>query len=68
MSRKAPPFKQRVQAALETARAAGFGRLKITTPDGATFEFALNAEGETKEINDFDRPPNTTTPRRGNHA
>jgi len=66
MSRgKAPPFRQRVQAALEAARAAGSARLKIKTPDGAEFEFDLG-EATTRELNDFDRPPNCTPPKRGN--
>jgi hypothetical protein len=67
MSRgKAPPFKQRLETALVAAKAAGFGRLKITTNDGASYEFEVQPSGETLEINDFDRPPNPPTPKRGN--
>jgi hypothetical protein len=66
MSRgKAPPFKQRVQAALEAARAAGFTRLKVKTADGASFEFDTTTEAEAK-LNDFDRPPNSIPPKRRN--
>jgi hypothetical protein len=55
---KAPPFKQRLQAALEAAKAAGSARLKIKTPDGASYEFDLNPDAKPPEVNDFDRPPN----------
>ena len=65
MSRgKAPPFKQRVQAALEAARAAGSARLKIKTSDGGEFQFDLIPRAEAPEVNDFDRPPNSTPPKR----
>lgn len=56
---KAPPFKQRVQAALEAARAAGFPRVRVSTSDGSTFVFsqqdvdALPPDGEV-DTNDFD--------------
>jgi hypothetical protein len=67
MSRgKAPPFKQRVQAALEAARAAGSARLKIKTSDGAEFQFDLLPGAETPDANDFDRPPNRNPPKRPN--
>jgi hypothetical protein len=67
MSRgKAPPFKQRLETVLAAARAAGFGRLKITTNDGASYEFEVQSSGETLEINDFDRPPNATPAKRAN--
>lgn len=60
MSRgKAPPFKQRLAAALEAARAAGFAVVWVFTRDGSTFVFsqddvdALPPNGEV-EVNDFD--------------
>lgn len=63
MTRKSPPFKRRVQDALEAAQAAGAARVQIKTCDGASFEFDLRPEilGETDEHNDFDIKP----PRRG---
>jgi hypothetical protein len=67
MSRgKAPAFKQRVQAALEAARAAGSARLKIKTADGAEYQFDLIPAAESPEVNDFDRPPNSIPPKRPN--
>jgi hypothetical protein len=60
MSRgKAPPFKQRIQAALEAALAAGSPRLKVKTPDGASYEFDLKpVEAEQADsFNDFDTKP-----------
>jgi len=59
MSRgKAPPFKQRVQAALEAARAAGSARLKIKTADGAEYQFDLIPAAESPEVTPF--PPYTS--------
>jgi hypothetical protein len=41
MSRgKAPPFKQRLAAALEVARAAGFALVWVFIRDGSTFVFS----------------------------
>ena len=60
MSRgKAPPFKQRLAAALEAARAAGFALVWVFTRDGSTFVFSQDEpeppppNGEA-EPNDFD--------------
>jgi hypothetical protein len=58
-SRRAPPFKQRVQTTLAAAKAAGAARIKIFTPDGAAFEINF-ASATVTETNDFDRPPNVT--------
>jgi hypothetical protein len=57
MSRgRAPPFKQRIAAALEAAKAAGADRVTVKTPDGASYEFALSPEVEGAEpVNDIDR-------------
>jgi hypothetical protein len=55
---KAPPFKQRVKDALEVARQEGFGRVRLRTRDGATFEFiAGENELPATETNDFDTKP-----------
>jgi hypothetical protein len=62
---KAAPFKGRVETALAAAKAAGIARLKIKTPDGSSYEFDLSPDGETLEINDFDRPPNAIPAKRG---
>jgi len=43
---KAPPFRRRVEDALEAARAKGFSEVTITTADGATYKFNFNAEVE----------------------
>jgi hypothetical protein len=61
--KKAPPFKQRLQAAVEVARAAGAARVQVKTCDGATIDIDLrpDALGETTNANDFDTKP----PRRG---
>jgi hypothetical protein len=45
---KAPPFKQRIQAALEAALAAGFARVRVRTRDDVTYDF--NATQEVIEI------------------
>jgi hypothetical protein len=63
---KAAPFKRRIEDALEAAKAAGYGHLKVKTPDGASYEFELSPVGPTEPVNDFDRPPNPTAPKRGN--
>jgi hypothetical protein len=55
---KAPPFKQRVEAALAAAKAAGSARLKITSPDGTSYEFDVKPEADPELINPFDLPPN----------
>jgi hypothetical protein len=52
-----PPFKQRVEAALAAAKAAGAERIKIVTPDGAAYEIDFHV-ASAAETNDFDRPPN----------
>jgi hypothetical protein len=53
---KAPPFRQRLLAALEAARAAGFARVRVSTRDGATFDFDLDAKTAepTAELNEWD--------------
>ena len=56
---KSPPFKNRLKDALEVARQAGFARVRITTPDGATFDFAVDSTGlrpidGAGEINEID--------------
>jgi hypothetical protein len=64
MSRgRAPPFKQRMTAAIEAAKAAGATRVKIA-PDGSV-EIDL-AQTDATPINDFDRPPNPLPEKRGN--
>jgi hypothetical protein len=42
---KTPPFKNRLRDALATARQAGFARVRVTTPDGATFDFTVDSTG-----------------------
>lgn len=54
---KAPSFKQRLQTALGAARAASVSRLRVTTRDGATFDFDLNGEQSAAAENDFDAFP-----------
>jgi hypothetical protein len=59
MSRgKAPPFKQRLEAAIAAAKAAGAEYLEMQTPDGSSFKIRLKPESEGPEGNDFDRPLN----------
>ena len=43
---KAPPFRRRVEDALEAARAKGVAVVTITTTDGATYKFDFNVEAE----------------------
>jgi len=43
---KAPPFRRRVEDALEIARAKGVAVVTITTADGATYKFDFNAATE----------------------
>jgi hypothetical protein len=56
---KSPPFKNRLRDALEVARQVGYARVRITTPDGATYDFTVDStelppiEG-TVEINEID--------------
>jgi hypothetical protein len=50
---RAPPFRDRIRVALEAAQAAGVARLKITTRDGASFDFHLKF-AEADDLNDFD--------------
>jgi hypothetical protein len=56
---KSPPFKNRLKDALEVARQAGYARVRVTTPDGATFDFAVDITGlppidGAGEINEID--------------
>jgi hypothetical protein len=60
--RRAPLFKQRVEAALTAAKAAGAERIRIVTPDGAAYEIDFHV-ASAPETNDFDRPPNPTLKR-----
>jgi hypothetical protein len=65
--RRAPHLKQRLDNAIAAAKAAGAPRLKIKTPDGASYEFELQSAAEpTEAVNDFDRPPNPRPAKRGN--
>jgi hypothetical protein len=55
---RAPPFAQRIRAALNAARAAGAARVKIVDRDGASFAFDLTGEQSSEaEANDFDMFP-----------
>ena len=65
--RRTPPFKQRVEAALAAAKAAGAERIKIVTPDGARYEIDFVVT-PTTEANDFDRPPNPISLRSGTRS
>jgi hypothetical protein len=65
--RRTPPFKQRVEAALAAAKAAGAERIKIVTPDGAAYEIDFVATPGTK-ANDFDRPPNPISLKSGSRS
>jgi hypothetical protein len=60
MTRKAPPFKRRLEEAIAAAKAAGASRVKVS-PDGSV-ELDLKAEAldPGASVNDFDRPPNPT--------
>jgi hypothetical protein len=61
---RGPPFKQRLEAALDAARAAGAAHVKVTTSDGATFDFSLKLP-PADELNDFDAiPPKPLPPRK----
>jgi len=65
MSRgKNPPFKARLEAAITAAKAAGATRVRVN-PDGSV-ELDLKPEADEPEPNDFDRPPNAVSPKRGN--
>jgi len=63
-NRRSPPFKRRLEAAIDAAKAAGATRVKLN-PDGSC-EIDFRPDAEMGEINDFDRPPNPlgTTKRR----
>jgi hypothetical protein len=64
MSRgRAPPFKQRLAAALEAAKAAGAIRVKINADGSCEFDLT---EPEAPASNDFDRPPAPLPEKRGN--
>jgi hypothetical protein len=41
-SLKAPPFKSRIKDALDVARGAGFGRVRVMTRDGTSFDFSVD--------------------------
>jgi hypothetical protein len=60
---KAPPFKQRFEAAIAVAKAAGATRVKVN-PDGSV-EVDFKAEPE-REVNGFDQGPNPLPAKRGN--
>lgn len=61
MTRKSPPFKQRLDAAIAAAKAAGATRIKVN-PDGSVeLDLQPEALGQTEDANDFDVKP----PRRG---
>jgi len=56
---KTPPLKNRLKDALQSARQAGFARVRVTTADGATFDFAVDSTGlppidGAGEINEID--------------
>jgi hypothetical protein len=56
---KSPPFKNRLKDALEIARQAGYARVRLTTRDGATYDFAVDNTGlppidGAVEINEID--------------
>ena len=56
---KSPPFKNRLKDALEIARQVGYARVRITTPDGAIYDFTVDSSGlppidGAVEINEID--------------
>jgi hypothetical protein len=62
--RKAPPFKKRVEDALEAARAAGWNYLEITDGD-RTYKFSVQPEEGKAGPNAFDVIPPKPVPQKG---
>lgn len=57
---RAGPFRQRIEAALAAAQAAGCARVTVKTCDGASFEFNLKSSEVLDPLhreNDFDAKP-----------
>jgi hypothetical protein len=62
---RAPPFKQRLVDVIDVALARGATRVKLH-PDGSCEVDFTKPEAEATEPNDFDRPPNPPSTKRGN--
>jgi hypothetical protein len=61
MSRgKAPPFKQRLEAAIAATKAAGASRVKVNRDGSVELDLKPDALDPGEVVNDFDRPPNPT--------
>jgi hypothetical protein len=55
--RKAPPFKQRMEAATAHGKAIGARRVKINPDGGVEFDLAPDAPDPGAAANDFDLKP-----------